>query len=737
MAGWYGGSVLVEVAVPAPVHRTFTYAAKDPRALEAGRRLVVPFGRRETVAFSLGPAREAPPGEIREVQAVLDDGPIFSPELLSLLRFAADYYLHPLGDAMRAALPPALLEPGPVSERAPLPDRVELAVPADAAREAVRRAPRQAALIERLAEAGGALDAQDLRRELGEVAPILRALAAKGVVRLSARPAPGPEIFGGGPAPEPSPEQAEALRAIEASLGRYQAFLLQGVTGSGKTEVYLQAIRAVLARGQGALVLVPEIALTPQLAARFRSRFGDEVAVLHSGLGDAERVREHRRLLRGEARIALGARSAVFAPVRDLGIVIVDEEHDPSYKQEDRFRYHARDLAVMRARLSEIPCVLGSATPSLESLENARRGKYARLVLSRRLDGRGLPEVEIVDLRQPAEEIPAGEPEILSPRLLEELAAAVERGEQAILFLNRRGHSPLVLCPTCGERASCPNCDVGLTYHRSTESLRCHYCDLRVRRWERCPSCDEELLILGAGTERLELSLKERLPRARVARLDRDAAPSARRLHRILSAFAAREIDVLVGTQMIAKGHDFPGVTLVGVVLADVGLGLPDFRAGERTFQLLTQVAGRAGRGEVPGKVIVQTFRPEADAIVHASRHDPEGFAEAELRRRRDHGYPPFRRMLAVHLDGRDAAEVQRQAQALGELARRLAADRAEVRGPAPAPIARLRGRSRFQILLLAERASTLRAVGARLLAALPPGRGVRVALDMDPASTL
>jgi len=729
--------VLVEVAVPAHVHRTFTYAAKDPRALEPGRRLLVPFGRRETVAFSLGAAREAPPGELREVRAVLDEEPVFSPELLSLLRFAADYYLHPLGEAMRAALPPQLLEGKTVGERASFPDRAALALPPEAAREAVRRAPRQAAIVERLVEAGGALDVENLRRELGEVAPLLRALEAKGVVRLSSHPRREPENFGGGPPPEPTPEQAEALRAVEASLGRYQTFLLQGITGSGKTEVYLQAIRAVRARGQGALVLVPEIALTPQLAARFRSRFGDEVAVLHSGLGDAERVREHRRLLRGEAHIALGARSAVFAPVRDLGIVIVDEEHDPSYKQEDRFRYHARDLAVMRARLAEIPCVLGSATPSLESMENARRGKYARLVLSRRLDGRSLPEVEVVDLRQPAETGDAQEPEILSTRLLEELVATLERGEQAILFLNRRGHSPLVLCPTCGERASCPNCDVGLTYHRSTESLRCHYCDLRVRRWERCPSCDEELLILGAGTERLEQCLRERLPRARVARLDRDAASSARRLHRILSAFAAREIDVLVGTQMIAKGHDFPGVTLVGVVLADVGLGLPDFRASERTFQLLTQVAGRAGRGEAAGKVIVQTFRPTADAIAYACRHDPEGFARAELVRRQDHGYPPFRRMLAVHLDGKDAAEVQRQARALGELVRRLATERVTVLGPAPAPIARLRGRSRFQILVLADRASTLQSIGRRLLGALPTARGVRVALDMDPASTL
>jgi len=735
--GCYGGPVLVEVAVPAPVHRTFTYRAGDPRALEAGRRLVVPFGKRKTIAFSLGEAREAPPGELREVLAVLDDGPVFSPELLSLLRFASDYYLHPLGDAMRAALPPALLEVRPTSERAPFPNRVELALPPDRAEEAVRRAPRQATLVARLLELGGRCDVDELRPDFSDATTLLRTLEAKGVVRLSRETTPEAEAFGAGPAPEPSEEQARALRASEEASGRYQTFLLQGITGSGKTEVYLQAIRSVRERGLGALVLVPEIALTPQLAARFRSRFGDEVAVLHSGLSDGERAREYRRLLQGDASIALGARSAVFAPVQKPGIVIVDEEHDGSYKQEERFRYHARDLAVVRARLSGIPCVLGSATPSMESMENARRGKYLRLVLGRRVDGRSLPEVEIVDLRRTPSEPQAEEAEILSPRLLSELRETLERKEQALLFLNRRGHSPLVLCPTCGERASCPNCDVGLTYHRSTETLRCHYCDLRVRRWESCPSCATELLVLGAGTERLEQTLSREFPEARIARLDRDTASSARRLHEILAAFGRREVDVLVGTQMIAKGHDFPGVTLVGVVLADVGLGLPDFRAGERTFQLLTQVAGRAGRGEAPGKVLVQTFRPEADAIAFASRHDPEGFARAEAGRRRELGYPPFRRMLAIRLEGKDAAQVQREARWIGDRARRLTGRLAPVLGPAPAPIARLRGRSRFQILVLADRASMLRAIGERLLSAPPPPRGVRVALDMDPASTL
>ncbi len=740
--------MLVEVAVAAPLRRTFTYRAEDPRALEPGRRLLVPFGARKAIGFSLGKAREAPPGETRDVLAVLDEAPVLPADLLELLRFAADYYLHPLGDALRTALPPDLGRVRQGKERPPPPNRVELAVPPEAVRAALaggeepaagalRRAPRQAALVARLLEAGGALPLEALR---GEFSPeVVRALASRGWLRLSheAEPIVEETAFAVAPPARLSAEQEEALRAVEGALGTYACFLLQGVTGSGKTEVYLRAIEAVRRRGEGALVLVPEIALTPQLAARFRARFGDQVAVLHSAMGEKERVREHRRLLDGEASIALGARSAVFAPVRKLGIVVVDEEYDASFKQEEKFRYHARDLAVVRAERAGIPCILGSATPSLESLENVRRGKYRRLVLSRRADGRALPEVEIVDLRAHA---PPAEDEVepLSPRLLEALRETLQKKEQALLLLNRRGHSPIVLCPTCGERASCPNCDVGLTYHRSTESLRCHYCDLRTPRWKECPSCRTELLVLGMGTERLEQSLARHLPEARIARLDRDTAVSAKKLRSILGAFARRETDVLVGTQMVAKGHDFPGVTLVGVVLADIGLGLPDFRAGERTFQLLTQVAGRAGRGDAPGRVIVQTFHPEADPIVFASRHDPLGFAEREAARRRALGYPPFRRMLAVRVEGPSPAATQTAASTVGTILRRLAGSRAQVLGPAPAPIARLRGKTRFQILVFAARPSTLRAIGNALLAEAPTSRGgVRLVLDVDPVSML
>lgn len=728
--------VLVQVAVATPVRRIFTYRAEDPRALEPGRRLVVPFGNRRAIGFSLGEAKAPPPGELKAILAVLDDGPIFPPDLLSLLRFAADYYLYPLGDALRTALPPELSRVKEVTERPPTPNRVELLLPPAEAEEAVRRAPKQAALLARLL--AGVREVEELRAEAPDALTTLRAMESKGILRLLFEAPKEEAVFSAPPPERLSEAQSRALAAIEAASDRFQTFLLQGVTGSGKTEVYLRAIQGVRARGRGAVVLVPEIALTPQLAERFRARFGDEIAVLHSGMSERERSREHRRLLQGEATIALGARSAVFAPVRNLGIVVVDEEHDASFKQEESFRYHARDLAVVRAKMAGIPCVLGSATPSLESLENARRGKYQRLLLAERVDGRGLPKVEVLDLRKLSLDEEADEAKILSPRLLEELTATLDRREQAILFLNRRGHAPLVLCPTCGERASCPNCDVGLTYHRSSETLRCHYCDLRVRRWEQCPSCKEELLILGAGTERLEQSLKEKLPGARILRLDRDTAGSAARLREILRTFARREADILVGTQMLAKGHDFSGVTLVGVVLADVGLGLPDLRAGERTFQLLTQVAGRAGRGEAAGKVLVQTFHPEADPIVFASRHDPDGFARKEAERRKAFGYPPYRRMLAIRVEGADAGETQRAVQRLGELARRVSGQRATVLGPSPAPIARLRGKSRFQLLLLAPRASILRAIGEQLIERGPPLRhGIRVAFDMDPVTMM
>jgi primosomal protein N' (replication factor Y) len=747
---------LVEVAVGAPVRGTFTYEAEDPLALSPGRRLLVPFGRRQAIGISLGAAAAAPEGRLRKVVQVLDDAPVFSEDLLALLRFAADHYLYPLGEALRGALPPDLgkVPQAPRAERAPGPDLATLLVGGLEAAEALRRAPKQLALVSHLEAVGGTAHLTELRRAVPDALPLLRRLEARGFVQLTTADRPqAAEPFSAATHPHLTPAQQAALEAISASAGAYATFLLLGVTGSGKTEVYLQAIEAIRREGKGALVLVPELALTPQLAGRFRSRFGAEVAVLHSGMNDRERTHEHRRLLHGEASIALGARSVVFAPVRELGMIVVDEEHDPSFKQEEKLRYHARDLAVVRARLLGIPCILGSATPSLESLENTRNGKYRLLELPTRVDGRAMPTVEVVDLGKeplppPGTSAPAGDrlaplaPPDERPILGEKLGAAlretVARGEQAILFLNRRGHAPLVLCPTCGESASCTHCDVGLTYHRSREELRCHYCDLRVPRFSHCPSCNDELLVLRVGPERLEQSLAQTLPAARVLRLAQDAAPSGAKLTQILATFARREADVLVGTQMIAKGHDFPGVTLVGVVLADIGMGLPDFRAAERTFQLLTQVGGRAGRGSEPGRVILQTFHPEAAPVRYASQHDYRGFSEVELVRRKGLGYPPHRRMLAVRVDGEDPTRAERVVGELGRVARGFRPKDVLILGPAPAPLGRLRGRSRFQLLALAHRPGTLRALGERLLGALPPNLGgVRVAMDMDPVSML
>jgi primosomal protein N' (replication factor Y) len=780
----FGGTVaavLIEVAVGAPVRGTFSYDATGVEGLVPGRRLIVPFGRRRAIAFALGPTDVVPPGGAKPVERVLDDGPLFPPDVLALVRFAADYYLYPLGEALRQALPPSLgrLEE-PEGPQPAVAITVHARVGAEVAASALARSPSQAALFEHLIARGGSVPLEELRAAVKGAGPLVKRLEERGLVELSreAKAEDGgarhtdPGAFGGGAQPTPTPAQAAAFGAILGAEG-FAPFLLHGVTGSGKTEVYLRTIAGVRQRGKGALVLVPEIALTPQLAGRFRARFGAEVAVLHSGLTDRERAVEHRRLLSGEARIAVGVRSAVFAPVRDLGVIVVDEEHEPSFKQEEKLRYHARDLAVYRARLAGVPCVLGSATPSLESLRNAREGKYRLLELPERVDSRPLPTVELVDLSRrgrgpsgegagdpasgpggegtpaapgsrPAREAgrrgrgPDGEPELISPPLARALAETLARGQQAILFLNRRGHASLMLCPVCGESARCPNCDVSLTHHLAKHELRCHYCDHRIPEPEACPECGGALLALGVGTERVEKELHRRFPGARVSRLDRDAAGNSAELTRILARFARREADVLVGTQMVAKGHDFPGVTLVGVILADVGLSVPDFRAAERTFQLLTQVAGRAGRGRDAGRVLIQSFHPESDAVARVIGHDYAGFAEAELARRREFGWAPYRRLLAVRLEGVGEAAVAHAARRLGEAARRAPAG-VRVLGPAPAPLSRLRGKVRYQLLLAGPDQRPLRALALRLEAEAQRREfsAVRVTFDVDPGSLL
>jgi primosomal protein N' (replication factor Y) len=620
---------------------------------------------------------------------------------------------------------------------------LELVEPVDA--PALSRAPRQRELIEALQARGGKARLSQLHRPISDARTVARKLAARGLMRVQVLEVPR-DPFAAEPVevdrpPQLTEEQSAALRVLlEANRTEgFAAFLLHGVTGSGKTEVYLRLIAQNLERGRGALVLVPEISLTPQLAARFRARFGNQVAVLHSGLTEAERFGQWRLIHSGQVAIVVGARSAIFAPLARVGVVIVDEEHDPSFKQAEGVRYHARDLALVRAKQAGAVAVLGSATPSLESYHGVEQGRLRLLRLDHRATASPLPEVQIVDLRvhRPG---PEG---ALSAPLAEALQTTLDRGEQAILFLNRRGYSTFVLCRGCGYAFRCDHCSVTLTYHRSLQRLVCHYCGFATAVPVVCPTCgSDRIALLGLGTEQVELFLRERFPGARVGRLDRDTA-TGRGVRNILGQLGRREIDILVGTQMVTKGHDFPYVTLVGVVCADLGLHFPDFRSAERTFQLLTQVAGRAGRGDRPGRVVIQTYSPDHPSVVAASAHDYQSFYRAELPARRELGYPPFAYLAAVRMDGPDAGAVAGVAQRLAERGRTLLGRTTEVTllGPAEAPIQKLKGKTRWLLLVKAGSRASLRRVLDSLVterADGPRGSGrVRVSVDVDPVFML
>ncbi|MDX1578791.1 MAG: primosomal protein N', partial [Gemmatimonadota bacterium] len=544
----------------------------------------------------------------------------------------------------------------------------------------------------------------------------------------------------------------EAQRSVLEGLGALgqggEVALLRGVTGSGKTVIYLDLLEGLLARGRGGIVLVPEISLTPQTVERFRARFGESVAVLHSGLSDGERFDAWRALREGRKRIAVGPRSAVFAPVADLGAIILDEEHEGSYKQSDTPRYHARSVAAVRARLEGCLCLLGSATPSLESWRNARTGRYRLFELSERVTGQGLPAVELIDLREERADEDAGGgngpgPPIFSERLRAAIVERLERDQQTVLFLNRRGYASFAECTACGYVWSCESCSVSLTFHRRRRRLVCHHCGYQTGPPDRCAACDEaELRFAGVGTEQVERRLGELFPEARIARMDLDTTGTKWAHVEILEAVRRREVDVLLGTQMIAKGLDFPHVTLVGVINADVGLHIPDFRASERTFQLLEQVAGRAGRGTEPGEVLVQTRRPRHFALECAARHDYVGFAERELEERREPGYPPFKRLANLVVSGTDEDRVLERVEEIAEWTRSLVEARdvegVDVIGPAPCPIERLRDRWRWHFLLKADRPDTLGPV-LRFLAERhgQPGGGLRLEVDRDPETLL
>jgi primosomal protein N' (replication factor Y) (superfamily II helicase) len=584
---------------------------------------------------------------------------------------------------------------------------------------------KQQAILAELTAAGGELALAALR-ERGGSASTLQTLVRRGLVRVDERPAEL-NLSGLGhvnPAHALNERQMEALASITTATG-FQPFLLHGVTGSGKTAVYLAAMQRVLDRGMGAILLVPEIGLTPAAAAQLDATFGNRVALLHSALTPTERAEQWLRIRRGEAPIVVGTRSAIFAPVPNLGLILIDEEHDQSYKQEETPRYNARDVAVMRGKLAGAPVVMGSATPSLESWQNSEAGKYKRITMAERVNNRPLPAVEIVDMRQEFQQ--TGQEQLFSRALIAETQAALDRGEQAMILLNRRGYSFVAMCRSCGEKLECVNCAISLTHHKPVDSveaiasagqrLECHYCGFRRTVPKKCPKCESEhLYYLGAGSQQGEERLQEIFPSARIGRMDRDTVRGRYDMERLLARLHSGEINLLVGTQMIAKGHDVHGVTVVGVVGCDHALSMPDFRAAERVFQLMTQVSGRAGRGELPGRVVVQTYHPDHYAILAASTHDYAGFVARELKYRRWMHYPPFGVLANLLIQSKRMEEAAGWSAALGKWFQKAAPEGVRVLGPCTAPIARIKETYRFHMIL---KAGSRKALNAALCGVL------------------
>jgi len=746
--------------------------------------------------------------KLREVEDLLDEAPLIDPQMLRFCRWISDYYLYPLGEVIKTGLPPGLqlkselilsltpdgweclgqgaLEPiqekvfkeigrcGKVSLRRMLKHflgevsrsqlfswrrkgflnidpgiegkevkpKFEKVVHYQEGEPTQPISKKQAEILNWIKEKGD-ISYSELSKRFKSPSKSIQSLHAKGLVSLSRREvcrdlSVRSELK---PYPKPEPTSDQEAVLIEILKGihskRFSPFLIYGVTGSGKTEIYLRAIEEVLSQGKEAIVLVPEISLTPQLLSRFKDRFGENLALLHSGLGRGERYDQWRRVWKGEVKIAMGARSAIFAPFKHVGIIIVDEEHDPSYKQEEKLKYHARDVAVVRAKQAEATLLLGSATPSLESFYNVEKVKFRLLNLPERIEGKPLPRVEVVDMKK--------EGGLFSEKLKAALQKNIESGKQSLLFLNRRGFANFILCPDCGNTFKCPNCSVTLTHHLRDRSLQCHYCDYRIPAPGDCPKCQSHRLQgMGIGTERLEQEIKSLFPETQVGRMDRDTT-SRRRSHlEILKRLESGSIDILIGTQMIVKGHDFPDVTFVGVVSADTSLNFPDFRSSERTFQLLTQVAGRAGRGDVFGEVVIQTFNPDHYSILRAKDHDYIGFYQEEIQFRKALEYPPFTRFINFRLVGNNEKGTKGMAEEMGRIGQSLLkkahGKEIEILGPSTAPFAKMRGKFRWQMLAKGKSPPLLHQFAKELSSRMDvplKGKGVDLDVDVDPVFIL
>ncbi len=801
----------IEVAAALPVYQTFTYSLPDDLIGLAtpGMRVLVPFGRRRVTGYVLGFHRPPQQIEIKSVLDLLDDTTLFPETMVPFFRWIADYYIHPIGEVIKCALPGGLnsydfatMSITDAGRRAlqtktseieaqilklvengnrrltdigsALKGRVPYAVfdtlqrrgwvsigrelrgdrirprnevfvaPAPAAPDPGPLAGQRKKIWE-CVTAVGDISIKNMQTDLRTTRTTINAMVESGYLSLSSRPVYR-DPFGDAVSPDIplvlNSDQHAVVDKVTDCLGQgFAAFLLAGVTGSGKTEVYLQLAAAVIGRGYPVLILIPEIALISQIERRFRARFGDRVAVLHSGLTAGQRYDQWLRIRRGEVQIAIGARSAVFAPFQRVGLIVVDEEHDTSYKQEGRLRYNACDLAVVRAKLDKGVVLLGSATPSIQSYYNASQKKYVELTLAKRVEERSLPEITVVDLRKTRDLRGSGR--FITAELHQAMTDSLARGEQVLLFLNRRGFASFPVCRDCGESIKCKNCDISLTLHRQANAFKCHYCGFMRPAATVCDKCGSaHIKNLGLGTEKVESSVAELFPAARVARMDRDTTSRRGSIVRILKELRHRRIDILIGTQMVAKGHDFPFITLVGILCADLSMSFPDFRAGERTFQLLAQVAGRAGRGDRPGKVILQTYNPEHFSIRAAQNQDFRAFYRQEIVFRRALKYPPFSRIIQLKIAGRDKRQTETLARSLGEACRRLGQQddvlrkSVEVMGPIEAALARIAGKYRWQILLKGQRAGTLHRFVWRVMTENPAlfnRRGVTVAVDVDP----
>ena len=734
---------LVQVAVPLPLRNLLTYSVPDGLPMPpTGSRVSVPLGPRTMIGYVIQndvPIQLASDRAIKDILQQVDDQPFLPQAVMELALWAADYYLCGPGQVLEVGLPQGR-KLGPRTYRhftltakgrshaCPDPDHLS----PTASR---RLGPKQRLALDALAELGEGLS-QSALNECGVSVSTLKRLADMELVRVTNKPVAGDEVNADPDALKTefqlTPDQGAALAQLLSILSteRFQTALLHGITGSGKTEIYLRLAKAALHSGRRVLILVPEIGLTSAAARAFRGLFGSRVAIQHSGLSARERHAQWSRIRAGEVDLVVGTRSAVFTPMDNIGLVVVDEEHDGSYKQEEAPRYHGRDVAIMRAKQAGALVVLGSATPSLESYHHAIRGQYELISLTTRISDQGLPAMQIIDMKEEFAE--QGEEVVLSRALATGIRDRLDRHEQVIILLNRRGFATAVFCRECGGTAECPNCSVSLTIHRTSGRIRCHYCGYSRLVPTRCPACQGEYLeFSGLGTERVELEVRQQCPKARVARMDRDTMSHRGAADEVLTRFGRGEIDILVGTQMVAKGHDFPKVTLVGVVSADVGLGVADFRAGERTFQLLTQVAGRAGRGSRPGETIVQTVNPSHYSIRHACLQNYEAFYREELQFRQAMRYPPILGLINLIVKGPSESAAMRDGfQLVKALQRR--GHVGWILGPAPAPLGRLKGQHRVQILAKGDHRTRLGEVVEAALDQLPRIRR-RISVDVDP----